>query len=346
MENKEIKLAYLAGALDGDGSFSLIKRTKGSSVGISPLYYPVIQFGGLHKELVDMFATEFGGSIFTRKAHINNDGKNRKTFFAWKTEKSNQCMPALESLIPYLIVKKQRATLLRDFITDNPFIRGSNRLTNDVLLRREKSYLKMKEFNENPSMHCDLNSRRQTSEDSLFWAYAAGLMDTDGSFSLKREIRKSKQYAPVILLTMVDCRAIYHIMNNFVGGKSIIIKAKTAKKGFCYRFSINSREAAINFLTRCLPYLSVKKNIAQKLLEFCQITKVTKGCKGVSTADIQIRDQYYFDLIELNNGVYKFPLIVLEPLTDNAEGNKEQAGQKPCSLNAVSEETSNEDAVL
>ncbi len=346
MENKEIKLAYLAGALDGDGSFSLIKKVSGKSVSVSPLYYPVIQFGGLNKILVDMFVDEFGGSLTTKNAHINKDGNNRKTFYRWIADKSTKCMPALENLIPYLIVKKQRAIHLRNFITDNPFIRGSNRLTDDVLLRREKSYLKMKEFNENPSMHCDLNSRRQTSEDSLFWAYVAGLMDTDGSFSLKREMRKSKQYAPVILLTMVDCRAIYHIMNNFVGGKSIIIKAKTAKKGFCYRFSINSREAAINFLTRCLPYLSVKKDIAQKLLEFCQATKVTKGCKGVSADDIRIRDQYYLELIELNNGVYKFPLIVLEPLPDNAGGNKEQAGQKPCSLNAVSEETSNEDAVL
>ena len=46
------------------------------------------------------------------------------------------------------------------------------------------------------------------------------------------------------------------------------------------------------------------------------------------------------------NGRFKSLLIILKPLTDNAEGNKEQAGFMPCSLNAVSEETSKDDAVL
>ena len=76
-----------------------------------------------------------------------------------------------------------------------------------------------------------------------------------------------------------------------------------------------------SFLDKLLPYLTIKKDNALKLYNYC-INAMQK------------------------NGVIKSPLIVLEPLPDNAGGNKEQAGFMPCSLNAVSEETSKDDAVL
>lgn len=342
---KETKLAYFAGALDGDGSFSLIKGTSHSS--ISPLYYPMVQFANAKKEIIDLFKLEFGGSVSLRNSYLAKDGCVRQPSHQWKLEKSPTCLPFLESIIPYLIVKRTRAEFLRDYIIDNPFIRGSNRLDNLTLMKREKSYLKMRSFNDNPNTSEQLlsKSKRINSELDSFWAYVAGLMDTDGSFSLKRELRKSggsksPVYTPTILLTMVDCRAIYHIMNNFIGGNMIIVKAKSTTNGFCYRFSITSKKAALLFLKKCIPFLYIKKNIAQKLLEACKSFENMSGKSGVSLEQNEKRYQYYSAIKELNNGVYKFPLIDLELHRKDAD-NKGEDESRPERLN---EETAKADA--
>jgi hypothetical protein len=306
----KFRLAYLAGALDGDGSFSLIKGY--SSVGVSPLYYPMIQLANAHKLLVDLLLSEFGGSVGVRAPYEGKDGSWRLPSYYWKLEKSTRCLPALAKIIPYLVVKQERASFLRDYIFQNPFIRGSKRLSEDVLARREEAHLKMKAFNDiantystplSDAMRCD-------SSDGLFWSYVAGLMDTDGSFSLKKEIRKSggsksPVYTPTILLTMTDCRGVNYIMNNFVGGNMCTVKAKTASKGFCYRFSITSRKNVARFIEQCLPFLRVKKKIASEILYFCRSVKTMHGSSGVSVDQAIFREKCYSVLRELNNSAYR-----------------------------------------
>lgn len=349
--HKETRLAYLAGALDGDGSFSLIKGTSHSSV--SPLYYPMIQLANANKELVDLFYDTLGGRSSVRPSYVGKDGGSRLPSYYWKIEKSTQSLPVLESVIPYLVVKKQRAEFLRNYIINNPFNRGSNKLPDSLLSSRERAHIKMRSFNDNADINGQLLSKQKRidSDSEIFWSYVAGLMDTDGSFSLKREMRsssksKSPVYSPSILLTMVDCRAIYYIMNNFSHGNMMVVKAKTATNGFCYRFSITGRKNAIIFLKKCIPFLVIKKSVASKLLEFCENMKAMNGKKGISEEESLMRQQYYCDVKNLNYGVYKSPLIDLETLPGNAEGNKAQAA-KACSVNVASEETSlEEDAVL
>lgn len=349
--NKEIKLAYLAGALDGDGSFSLIKGL--SSAAISPLYYPMIQISNVEKEIIDLF-DDFNGNRNLRKSYVGKDGGTRKPSHQWKLEKSTKCLPFLEVIITYLIVKKQRAEFLRDYIIDNPFIRGSRRLDKQTLINRERSYLKMRSFNDNPHTSCELLpiSKRGIVNSDLFWSYVAGLMDTDGSFSFKKEIRssggsKSPVYTATILLSMVDCRAIYYIMNNFIGGNAMVIKSSSSTNGFCYRFSITSRKVAKIFLANIIPFIKIKKDIAKKLLDACDSFKVSNGRKGVSLEELAIRDKYYSDIVRLNKyGVYKSSLMDLKLLPGDAEDNKAQA-VKTGSVNVASGKTSDEeDAVL
>ncbi len=331
MEDKGIMLAYLAGALDGDGSFSLLKGTSHSS--ISPLYYPMIQFANAVEDIVLLFHKQFGGYVGKRAAYKGKDGSNRLPSFHWKQEKSIKCLPTLEDLIPYLIIKKERARFLRDYILDNPFIRGSNRLDSNIIARRERAYLKMRSFNDNANINGELLSKakRQDSDNPLFWSYIAGVMDTDGSFSLKKEIRKSggsksAVYTPTILLTMVDCRAIYHLMNNFIGGNMLVVNAKSTNNGFCYRFNITSRKNAAKFLNNIITYLYIKKHIAQELLNFCLNVRNMNGPKGVSEEQILFREKYYNLIKSLNNGVYKSPLIDSKLLPGDAGDNEGQAG--------------------
>ena len=82
MNNREITLAYIAGALDGDGSFSLIKAT--ASAARSPLYYPMIQLANTREELVCVLKNEFSGTVSIRKSYIGKDGGTRKECYQWK----------------------------------------------------------------------------------------------------------------------------------------------------------------------------------------------------------------------------------------------------------------------
>ena len=84
-----------------------------------------------------------------------------------------------------------------------------------------------------------------------------GIMDTDGSFSIERSVRKAGQnrqkndlikYRPKILLSMVSERSIKYILSNCEYGNLHIIKANSALRGEAFRFSIQSRPDAIEFL--------------------------------------------------------------------------------------------------
>lgn len=348
--NTEQVMAYLAGAFDGDGSFSLLKGSSRTS--ISPLYYPMIQLANINKVLIDFIRDNFGGLVSIRAPYKGSNGLDRKLCYGWKLEKSIKCLPALEKLIPYLIIKKERAIYLRDYILDNPFKRGCGPLSKDVLIKREKAYLKMRSFNDIPDVHGDLlsKSKRRTAECSIFWAYVAGIMDTDGSFTLKREMKKGRlnpTYTSMVSLSMVDCRAVYYIANNFVGAQVYTVKASSTTNGFCYRLSVNGFNETIEFLIRVIPFLLIKKEVAEELLFFCRNRKTQNGRKGISKEEYSFRETVYEKIRHLNKyGVVKSPLMDLEFLPDNAEDNKAQAA-KACSVNVASEETSvKEDAVL
>src|SRR5689334_21168357 len=104
MEEETMNLAYMAGVMDGDGSFSLIRRS--SIKGQSPLYYPVIQLANNFRGLIEFFMDKFGGTYAIKKAKVSLDGVHRKDSHQWKLEKSNLCIPFLDKIIPFLVIKQ------------------------------------------------------------------------------------------------------------------------------------------------------------------------------------------------------------------------------------------------
>ena len=327
MEERNKLMAYIAGLFDGDGSFTL-GRKKPAKEGQSYLYYPLIQFCNKDKNSLDIVKNIFGGYISERKEYLNKDGHKRNISYVLKIDIANSCKPLLESLINFLILKKERAIFLLNFINKNPFIRGSKKLSNEILRDRENDYIKMKFLNDQRESlyNISLKYARKNSNDECFWAYLAGLLDTDGSFSIKKENRskvKDPVYGPTILLSMVDSRSIQFIRNNCIFGSIFSVKSKSASQGFCYRFGIYGKEESVNFIKKCLPYLTIKKQQALILLEFCEKYESCGGPRGVSDEQKIIREDCYQRLINANKyGVSKSSLMDLKPLTDKAEGNK------------------------
>jgi hypothetical protein len=339
MENEEnIRMSYLAGAIDGDGSLALGKAIRRNQVN----HYPMIQLGNLKEELIDAFISEFKGQKNIR------DGKlNRRKFYIWRVTNSPKCLPILEKLIPFLIGKKDRALHLKDYILENPSLSGGKKLEGDVIFRREKSFLKMKDLNFfNPLLLTQSKkSCEKDSDDPCFWSYVAGLFDTDGHFSISA--RQERYFRPHIHLHMMDLRCINYINENFIGGRLGLKKDKTSKYGFIYRWEISLHEKIRNFLNKIIPYLRQKKSQAIIMLKFLNEKKQYTNCKPcMPEEEINFRRQCKEEISKLNKcDLYKSSLMDLNTQTDSAEGNKAQAA-KACSVNVASEKTTKVDAVL
>jgi len=342
MEERE-KMAYVAGLIDGDGSISLCKK---HDVGArSPLYFPMIQFSKANSILPSFLKDSFGGSLIVvnRIAQENGVGfEKKKLEYRWKLEKSNLCYPFLTGITEYLHNKHDQAQQLISFIEENPFVRGK-KLTDEDLIYREKIYTKIKSLNASRDMSSRLKVTKKKFSNELFWPYLAGLLDTDGSFSIKKE--KSGTYSPCILLSLVNARAINFIERNCKYGSIFLVKALKLKQQFYYRFGVYTKEDVSSVIKNILPYLMYKKNAAEILLSFCEGYVAQCGRYKKTEEQTNFREMMYRKLINVNNGVYKSSLIDLELLAGKAEDNKAQA-VKACSVNVASEKTSKEDAVL
>lgn len=350
MKDENIKMAYIAGIMDGDGSFSIIKHKTAAS----PLYYPFLQFVTWKKSVIDFLASEIGGNVTMTAPCIRKDGSLGHLMYRWRVRSHDNVKPILENLIPYLKIKSERAMSLLSFIEETPFVRGK-KLSEDKLIEKERAYIKMVQANDWTSLDNALtkNIAKGISEDPTFWSYLAGIMDTDGSFSVKRQVQnkgtdvKNARYMPVISISSTDTRAINYIRENFPLGKLYIPKNKDCSSGFHYQYGLYTKKECIEFLKRIIPFLKGKKENAETLLDFCMNSANTSFCRnGILPEELKFRHECYVKLINLNKyGVSKSPLIDLKPLPDNAEGNKAEAA-KAGTVNVVSEGTSKEDAVL
>jgi len=329
---KEEKMAYIAGIIDGDGSLSLIKKQESASA--SCLYYPLVQFSKSTPIFSELLRDEFGGSVCCIDRTLNTHRTKRE--YRWKLEKATQCLPFLKSISPYLQNKSKQAVELIDFVEKNQFVRGK-RLSDDDKINRDQKWLLIKNLNSNRDVSSRLmhTSTRSSKTSSLFWQYFSGLLDTDGSFSIKRE--KNGSYSPVLLLSSVNSNSINFIEKNCKKGSFFLVKAPKLKQKFYYRFGAYTKQDVFFILENVIPYLRHKKSAAIILKEFCEGYVAQGGRYKKTYEQLAFREDCYKRMIEANNGVYKPSLIILKPLTGSAEGNREQAGDEPCSLNEVSE---------
>jgi hypothetical protein len=326
VENEGKLMAYLAGVMDGDGSFCI---TKLGGQKCNPLYYPLLQCS-TWRTFVHRLKDTFGGTIITGKPHICQDGSEGKALFKWKLRSLNNVKPVLEKLIPYLQIKKDRAQCLLDFINDNPFIRGKE-LTKESLLLRERYSLKMIQYNDWTSCSRNVSKKlaRVINDDPIIWSYLAGLIDTDGSFCVKKQVQnkgtdvKNPRYVGFIQITMTDMRAINFLRENVPFGRLCIPKNNCTNSGDHFQFSIHKKEECIQFLKLIIPYLYSKKENAEVMLKFCENSQTTKYCKaGIPEEELKFREECHQKIKQLNKyGIYKPTLIDLEARRgDRAEG--------------------------
>ena len=108
-------LAYLAGAMDSDGSICIVRKKPKNKSRIWPYYMPSVRIGQIHDGICRLMKSRFGGSIHIRiekkKRFPSGRFLNPKPMFIWGA----QCGKAEEvaiALLPFLRIKKKQARLV------------------------------------------------------------------------------------------------------------------------------------------------------------------------------------------------------------------------------------------
>jgi len=106
-----ISKQYLAGFIDGEGYLSVVThsdtRTKRGFT-----LQPVIAIGSVDKIILDEISKVTTGKFQSRKKQ-----KNNKQLYALYIQDLEGIRLCLKQILPYLIVKKQQATLLNEYVT-------------------------------------------------------------------------------------------------------------------------------------------------------------------------------------------------------------------------------------
>lgn len=149
-QRQAVLWAYLAGLIDGEGSFVIQKtsvdKIAKSSKSLSPKYLACFCIGMVDKAPLDLIQETIGaGKVYEERV------PNRRSIWRIRFAGRLSLMPFIKHLLPYLIVKKKQAEMMLDFCEkwETPINENGkrSRVSEKELQRREEAYLKMRKLN-------------------------------------------------------------------------------------------------------------------------------------------------------------------------------------------------------
>ena len=166
--NLKSKFAYLAGFIDGEGSFSVTKTyskqikpyskkvKKEDKVTVRYVCYKLdISVTNTNKAVMDWIAFTFGGKVYSG-GNVNRNPKY-KPRHTWHVSNREACRVLITSILPYLIVKKEQAKTALEFI--ETYRNSIGDLTDPaVVLEKESIRIKMRTLN--GTLHRDFVAER------------------------------------------------------------------------------------------------------------------------------------------------------------------------------------------
>jgi hypothetical protein len=103
------QLAYMAGIMDGEGTF-YIGNYSGNRLNGDKHYQTIIAIASTDQSLIGWLHNTFGGS--TREYTPNQMAKNsRKQVYRWQAT-SNRLLHICEEIMPYLVIKKRQCEIM------------------------------------------------------------------------------------------------------------------------------------------------------------------------------------------------------------------------------------------
>ena len=141
-------LAYVAGVIDGEGCIA-IRKTKRTGSMRSTRYAAIITVGNTNRGLIAMLRTAFSAGCVTYRYPT----KTKRGAYVWNVQSRTACN-VLRAVFPYLVVKREQAIVLMEFVDRFDSFKGARRgkkggqTVNHVeLARRERLYQQMRSLN-------------------------------------------------------------------------------------------------------------------------------------------------------------------------------------------------------
>lgn len=114
-----LKLAYLAGIVDGEGSLCIYRVNPASYNRYqTPNFRSVLNISNTRKELVEWLDENFSNLNSGHKKHRRSIFKKNSTHERWIYEwviQGHRLLDICEQLLPYLVLKKKQAELIIEF---------------------------------------------------------------------------------------------------------------------------------------------------------------------------------------------------------------------------------------
>ena len=243
--------AFLAGLIDGDGSFSIRYDERAG-------YQWYVSVYSTSRSLMNWLVEVFDGQF--RKLPTKG---NRKQKYAWYS--GNEIIP--KNVVQYLILKKSQAEASVLFFSlgseKNPTAREE--LMRDIQNAND-FYV--------PANKQDVRSSRKSPVEptKLDWAYLAGLFDAEGSFGIqKRKAKSNGAYTSYARISNTDNRVFLWIVPRFGGRFSVTTKKKDKAEGAWTLSGAQGLEGRKDRETKLLslvPYLVIKKERAVLFMEW------------------------------------------------------------------------------
>lgn len=161
----EVWPEYLAGLIDGDGWIGIQKVSSSKRKQKATAYSPMISITlTAQKELLQRIQAKYGGSIYTKKPYKTN----HKVAYCWQLCGNTKIETLLTEVYPFLVLKKQQADIVLDFLsTVIPHERSHEGYTDNVLQERDNYYERIKVLNFRGRDFKKKEINRSTSKDNV-----------------------------------------------------------------------------------------------------------------------------------------------------------------------------------
>lgn len=246
------KWQYLAGYMDGDGSFSIGSHPHKNNY----INYDVhLTISSVHKPTAKWLIDVFGGQI------VNSQDKrpNRKPAQQWYVSNSTHQLSILSGVTPFLKLKQRQAEILTEFLNlggrtfQNPEIR---KVLVDEIKQRNTYFL---------PVYRTSALVNQCGADRSDYQYFAGILDAEGCISL---YENKRSFDPKLQLANTDMRVFDFLLDRF-GGSVTTVKRENRALG---NWSLPTKFLESTLLAT-IPYLVTKRAQGMLLLNWLRSRK-------------------------------------------------------------------------
>lgn len=255
-------LPYLAGIVDGDGCITIQrKKTAPEHSSKGYVYDLVLGITQPEPEAIMLAHQTFGGCILHR---LPTQDSTHKVYY-WKTNSKN-ASEAIEKLKPYLRVRRHQANVALGLYDIQRTRRGGNGVKYTDIQWASMDELYRQLWNDMPLVL----------PDDAPLAYFAGLIDSDGYVAVQN-LPSGDGWTPIIAVTQVSNLAVSLAHRKF--GGDLHISRRTHPHSNIYTWRVASNKAVLT-ARQLYPYLRIKKDRAQNILNYAKIRDVRPRGRG------------------------------------------------------------------